>query len=324
MKIAVFAIIAILLIPTIIAVSNESIEALQLINQAEKDIIEMQERQISVNNANESYQEALQLYSAQMALEKLRKTSRFNLVVQYTTDITEIKKIAFRAQDELNIFIKVFGSANQSMDLSSMFNDYNLVLLSFEEERFKDTIKLIEEGYDTLSEVQSSQTKLNIFYTSTAKTLQNFFKTQWKTILILIGTVLMFLFIFQSSLSRFRIRVELHNLILRKKSIKGLIKKLQSDYFVRQNLPTYSYHIKLKKFESMILDIDRQIPLLKEDMVKLGEKGKVSVHLAGEKTSSHTKRYAERRAKPKKKQKAEPKEKKKQKVSPRKKAKPKK
>jgi len=264
--------IVIFLASTIIAASNESIEAAHSIAQAKINLIEIQERQIPTSNANESYQEALQLYDAQMALEELHKKARFDLIMEYTANVAEIKKVAFNAQDELNIFVRVFKSSNQSMNLSAMFNDYEAILQSFEEERFEDTINLIEEGYATLSEVQSSQTTFNIFYASTTKNIKDFFATQWKTILIIIGAIFLFLLLFWNTLLRLKIRSELHTLIIRRKSLKELIKKLQSDYFTHKNIPASSYQIKLKKFESMILDINRQIPLLKEDMVKIETK----------------------------------------------------
>lgn len=301
MKMNLFVIIIIFLIPTILAVSNESVETSQLIDQAKQDLIEMQERQISVNRINESYQEALQLYDAQMALEKLHKEAKFDLIIEYTANIAEIKKTAFRAQDELNIFIEVFNSVNQSINLSSMFDDYSAIILSFKEERFEDTIELIEEGYNILSEIQSSQTALNLFYVSTTRTLKNFFRTQWKTITFVTSTVLLLLFIFWNTLSRFKIRINLQNFILQKKSIKRLIKQLQSNYFIHKNISTSSYNIKLNKFESMILDINRQIPLLKEDMVKLKGKRKVAVRLPKEKKKAVKGKKSLRRLKKRKK-----------------------
>lgn len=280
MKISYLVIILLLLTPVILAGSNESIEASEFIAQAKQDLIEMQDRQISTNRANESYQEALQLYDAQMALERLHKNAKFDLIKRYTTEVTEIKRIAFEAQDELTVFIEVFDSANQSADLSSMFDDYNAVILSFNEERFEDTIKLIEGGYDKLSEVQSSQTTINLFYTSTTKTLKNFFKTQWKTIILVISVILLFLFLFWKAISRIKLHLDLQNLRIQKESIKKLLKKLQSDYFIHKNISASSYNIKLKKFGSMILDIDRQIPLLRESAIKLKEKEKATRHLS--------------------------------------------
>lgn len=283
MKISLFVMFLIFMAPVVLAASNESIEASGLINQAKEDLMEMQEREILTNRANESYQEALQLYDAQMALERLHRNARFNLIIEYTTNVAEIKEMAFKAQDELNVFVKVFDSANKSMNISSIFDDYNTVVLSFEEERFEDTIKLIEAGYITLSEIQSSQTTINLFYSSTTKTLKNFFKTQWKTLTFVTIGILLFFFLFWNALSRFKIHINLQNLIIQKKSIRGLIKKLQSDYFIHQNISASAYNIRLKKFESMILDIDRQIPLLREDIIKLNGKGRAMVYLAGDK-----------------------------------------
>ncbi len=50
---------------SIIKLSNESIQAKESLAQAERDISEMIERNIPINQVNESYQETLQLYFAE-------------------------------------------------------------------------------------------------------------------------------------------------------------------------------------------------------------------------------------------------------------------
>ena len=72
--------------------SNESIQAKESLVQAEKDIFEMIEKNISINRVNETYQEALQLYSAQSALEEKGSKANYKLIIEYASEISLIKK----------------------------------------------------------------------------------------------------------------------------------------------------------------------------------------------------------------------------------------
>ena len=44
--------------------------------------------------------------------------------------------------------------------------------------------------------------------------------------------------------------------------------KIQKDYFQEGKIPEGEYNIKTKKYAELIRDIDRQIPLLQEELAK--------------------------------------------------------
>ena len=68
------------------------------------------------------------------------------------------------------------------------------------------------------------------------------------------------------------IKGKIRKLELRKKTIKTLISNTQKDYFERGNLSEGNYNIRTKKFGELILDIERQLPLLNEGLAKLDKK----------------------------------------------------
>ncbi len=252
-----------------LSASNESIQASELVAQARQDIIEMQARNISVVRVNESYQDAFQLYSAQKALENTGKRAKYDLVIEYAVHVNDIKKSAFKADDELRIFLEAYDSSAEKINLSEMDEDYNAIIVSFKEERFEDTLELIDIGYERLSEVQSSQTAVRLFYSTTSRTLKNFFINNWLKLVIGIVVVITFLIIFKKALSKFLLVRKEKYLSLQKNVLNSLIKELQKNYFKTKKTSEVEYRVKLKKFKEMILDINRQIPLLKEEMVKL-------------------------------------------------------
>jgi len=257
--------------------SNESIQAKELLNQAEKDISEMVSKNISILRVNETYQEALQLYSAQLALEEKGTAANYKLVIENTLKISSIKKTALEAKDELEIFKETFANAQKGANLSEMQGDYNQIILSFNEERFEDTLTLIKKGYDLISEIQSSQTAVNAVYLATSSAVKDFFIQNWLTLLIVLSISLFLFLVFWNTLTKLRMRMKLNNLITQKKAINGLIKEMQGSYFKSKKISETEYKIKLKNYEEFIRDIDMQVMVLKEEMFKRDKKAKINL-----------------------------------------------
>jgi hypothetical protein len=255
-----------------LASSNDSIQAKKLIDKAGQEIIEMELKNISVLRVNESYTEAIQIYSAQLALEEKGVRADFKLVTQYTSNIDSIKESALKAKDELEIFDETYKNAEKETNLSAMSDDYNQIILSFQEERFEDTLKLINTGYETLSEVQSRQAGLRMFYSSTTQTVKDFFVKQGLKIAIILLVLLVLLLIFWKILKKLRMRIKLNNLITQKGALNNLIKKIQYDYFKSRKISESEYTIKLKRFEELRRDISRQIMAINEEIFKLDKK----------------------------------------------------
>ena len=195
----------------------------------------------------------------------------YKLVLQYALEVGVIKKDAFKANNELKIFLETYKKSNLSINLSDMQKEYDAIVLSFEEERFEDTLKLINGGYDKLSEVQSSQTALKLFYSSTSKSIKEFLRENWSKLLIgfLIAGIL--LIVFKTALSKLMVRMKLSSLKLRKETILMLIKHIQKGYFEDKKVSALEYHIKLKKFEDLVRDIERERMVLREKILLLGK-----------------------------------------------------
>jgi len=272
----VIALFCLLLIPTCFAlnikISNESIQAKELLNQAEKDILEMISKNIGTLRVNETYQEASQLYLAQLALEEKDGKADYKLVIEYALKISSIKQTALEANDELTIFKKNYEKSEKEVDLSKMQEEYNKIILSFNEERFEDTLMLIKKGYNSISEIQSSQSAINAVYLTTSRTIKNFFIKNGLKIAVICFIALILLLTFWNILKKLRMKIRLNNLIMQKKAINGLIKEMQGTYFKSKKMSEREYKIKLKNYEEFVRDIERQIMVLKEEMFKIDKK----------------------------------------------------
>ncbi|MEK6850695.1 MAG: hypothetical protein AABX85_03920 [Nanoarchaeota archaeon] len=249
--------------------TNTSIEARDALLQSEKDIQEMQRKNISILRVNETFQEAQQIYEAQLSLEKDGRLADYKIVLRATKSISQVKDSALKARDELKIFREAYVDAGKTYDLSSMQADYNEIEKSFSEERFEDTLSLIDGGYAKISEIQSSQTAFNLYYEATSKTLKKFFEDNWPKMLIIAVLIVIALILSWTMIKKLRIRSKLKNLNLQKATLYGLIKKLQYNYFETKKISEGEFSVKLEHFKEMLRDIDRQIPLLREDLFKI-------------------------------------------------------
>lgn len=267
-------ILLILLLPNISSISNESITAEREIINANFSIINMQNQGIPIKRVTESYNEAWQIYTAQKELEESKKNADYKIVFEKINEVKDIREKAIKARDELIIFNETYFNVKKTTNLSEMKGDYNKIIKSYKEERFEETPKLINKGYDKISEIQASQTTFNLFYSTTTKTIKNFLKKHWKEISISTAVILLILFMFQKAISRFIIKKKLKHLYLRKKTLNHLIKENQKRYFKKGNISKEEYDLKIKKFNEILRDIDRQIPLLKEKRAKVNKKEK--------------------------------------------------
>jgi hypothetical protein len=155
-----------------------------------------------------------------------------------------------------------------------MEEDFRKINSSFYEERFEDTISLVNQGYDRLSEIESSQTTLKLYYDATTKSIKKFLVDNWKRIAAIFGIFLILLIAFWKTLKLVRVKRKISKLNLQKETLNRLIKKLQEGYFGSKKISETEFSVKMERFKEMIRDIDRQIPLLKEEIARLGDKYK--------------------------------------------------
>lgn len=273
----------ILLIGNISALANES-QAKNALDQAKADIMEMTEKEIPVERVNEIYDDAYQIYSAQMLLDKRNlASSNYNVVVGYADEISLIKEVSIEAHDDLEIFIDKFEELNESTDFSEFEEDYNNIVSSFDDERFEDTIVLIDKGYVTMNEIQSSQTATRIFYNTVTQSIRTFLINYWIWILAFISAGIIILLIFWKTIVSINIRRKLRNLEIQKKTVNGLIQKLQKSYFKTRKISETEYRIKVKKYEELLRDIERRTMVLREDIFKKRKEGKLDTKNKGDK-----------------------------------------
>jgi hypothetical protein len=263
--------ILILLIGTISGASNITREdALRCINDSQKIMKDLSLQKFNILRINDSLRQAENLYDSQVVLFDKKRSYDFSLVIPYCNEITKINKEAITAQDEFSAF-KIFYNSSiiPGMNTSSIDLLVNQIQAEMDNERYENVKSMVDNAYNELINFKSSYTSLNLFLDSTTTGLRKFILKTWKVLLSIVIILIILFLIYRIKLSKWILTRQIENLQLRKKTVQELIMKVQKNYFETGKMPEGEYNIRIKKFAELIRDIDRQIPLLKEELIKL-------------------------------------------------------
>lgn len=251
---------------------NESKTAKSNLLLGEECLNQIKANNISYLRMNESLEQALQVYISQLYFEEKGTSSNYNISNKYSLEVCKIRDLAFKARDELLLFNSSWQESTEKFDLTPIYSTYNEIIRSFEEERFEETIALINEGYSKLSKFESSQTMVNLFYENTKKNLTQFFINNWKKLIFTILFISILFFILKKPFLKWKLNNDLKNLDSRRLSVNSLVKKSQEDYFKKKNISELEYTTKIKTFGKIRREIDKQSSMIKERLHKLTHK----------------------------------------------------
>ncbi|UZE94235.1 MAG: hypothetical protein IB618_01530 [Candidatus Pacearchaeota archaeon] len=251
--------------------SNESIEAKESLENARADMQEMIEMGFNVIRVNDTLIVAEQIYLAQLALEEKKKRANYETVLEKCAEIRKIKEKAFQAYDELKVLEVKINKTTQDKDvnLTEVIAVFEQAKQEFIDERYEQCLILIEKTYEKIDRAESEAARSRVFYIAASRTIGGFFERNWKIIITVLAVIGLAYYITRKKIERYLLRRKMKKLELEKKVLRGLIAKTQKDYFEKGLLSEGSYRIKIKKFGELIRDIDRQIPLIKEELEKI-------------------------------------------------------
>ena len=276
LKFSIILIILITIIP--LALSQEQEQKLTSDQKASICIKEskdlMQEliiNHFSIQRVNDSLNEAEALFKTHSFIKQNNGEHDFLLIFPYCDEIKTVKELAFESRDELIALEKFYNEfLIENMNTTSIDLIINEIKTEIKNERYEKVNPLIDKGYKEIVEIKSTQTTLNLIYKTTTKNIKDFFKDNWKPIVILFIVLIILFFIYKKAILKWWINRKIRLLEMRKNTLRKLIMKTQKDYFEKGHISEQLYEIKTKKFAELIRDIDRQIPLLREELVRIG------------------------------------------------------
>jgi len=259
---------------------NASLElnASLCINDSYKIMDKLSGEGFAVKRINDTIKSAEQVFAAQITLKSKARNYDFSPIIVSCDEIKSLSEDAFKARDEISSLMKFYeDSITEKMNSSSIDAVILEIQGEMKDERYEKVAPLVDKAYSEIINVQSAYTALNVFYQSTATGIKAFFGAKnrlfqipnWAVILIFAALFLVTYFIYRIKISIWILNRKIEKLKIRKGTIKNLVMKTQKDYFQTGRISEGDYNIKVKKFAELIRDIDRQIPLLQEELAKL-------------------------------------------------------
>jgi len=237
-------------------------------------INEMNSSGFNVQRVNDLLKQGQSLYEAQLLIEEKRSLNYdFLIVLPYCEDIQKIRNLAFSSKENLNVLIKFYNSSVFS-GLDTVIIDQTMeeIKKEIESERYENVDALVSKCYEQINSAIASYSKLNALYSSASSGILRFFYVNRILLITILVICLIFFIFYYKKMKIYLLKIKIKKLELRKSTIKGLIMKSQKEFFEKGSLSEGNYNIRIKKFGELILDIDRQIPLLNEALGRLIKK----------------------------------------------------
>jgi len=248
-------------------------DSLTCINESVKIIENMATLNFSIIRLNDSLNTARDYYNAQLALQKKGKKPDFLKVDSSCQEIVKVSRLGLDSKDQIQAFLIFYNnSILLGMNTSTIEQIINQMTLEMDSERYEQISGLVDKAYAELSNKRAEYTVLNVFYKNTTRGIKIFLVNNWKLLTGIILVLIIGFIFYRVRIAKWLIMRKITSLEIRKRTIKELIMQTKKDYFQTGKIPEGDYNIKTKKFAELIRDIDRQIPLLKEELIKIDKK----------------------------------------------------
>ncbi len=245
------------------------------LNNSKIILEELIENNLSYQRVEDNLNNAQDIYDAQIILLEKGNEVDFSLILPYCEEISKVRNLAFDAIDEYSSLLKFYNiSITSEMNSSTIESILYEIQQEIESERYENVPDLVDKAYQEIGNVKSSHTTLNLFYDATTRGVKRFFQENGLVFLIVVFLILFLFLLFNKKISSRIIEKKINNLELRRKTLQELIKKTQLDYYQKGTISEGNFSLRTKKFAEFIRDIDREIPLLKEELAKLNLKRK--------------------------------------------------
>jgi hypothetical protein len=263
--------LVLILVNTFVYSQNETItEIEQDFIEVEEILYELKNGSFNTQRVNDTLKAAKQIYEVQILIENENKRD-FSVVEQYLEGIFKIRDQAYNARDEIvyvNAFYEETKKENPGMNLSEADLILNEMQFEFENERYEEAYELAKEAYSKIIEIEGQHTALNLAYKATTKTLKSFFLENWLVILIVVGSGTILYFVFRNRIVYLRTKLKIKRLEKEYKVLEEIMKTTQKEYFEKGTMSEATYQIRTKKFSELMRDINRQLPLFREELAK--------------------------------------------------------
>jgi hypothetical protein len=255
--------------PNITTRSAEYYDAVNGLALANLSIQRMADASLPVLRAFDTYVAAVQWLEGQSAIEEIGGTPDYAFVTDSVEQINRLSQSSFALQDEFDVLSLRLQNATEGANLTAATATRDAALAEFRDGRLEEAQILIDQSYSEISSAESDAIQSRTLVESTRKNVESFVRDNWKTFAAAFAAAAILAFIFQKRIRRFIVSSKINSLMHEKEVLQGMLRTLQRDYFERGSVNEMSYHVKTKKFGDLIRNINRQLPLLKEELKRI-------------------------------------------------------
>ena len=255
--------------PNITARSAGYYAAVDSLAQANLSIKRMANASLPILQAFDIYVAAAQWLEGQSALEEVGGAPDYGFVADSAAQIASLESSSFALKDEFQVLSSRLANATEGANLTSAIALRDSALSEFHDGRFEEAKTLIDQSYSAINSAESEAIRSKTLVESTRKNIESFLRDNWQAILACFAAGALIIFAFQKRIRRFAVSSKMNSLMHEKEVLQGMLRKLQRDYFEAGTVNEMSYRIKTKKFGDLIRNINRQLPLLKEELKRI-------------------------------------------------------
>ena len=249
--------------------SSQYYSALAGLREANQSVQNMIAAGLPYAQSQDLYMSSLQWFAGQSALEAEGQKADYGFVLGNVAQIKGIEQQATGTSDELKALDTRLAGVASDVNITAAKADADAAHKEFNDGRFEEAKPLINSAYDKATQAEAEATRSKALLESTRRTLEAFLQDNWQIIAAAIAAAAVIFFLFQKQIRRFTINAKISALTAERGVLEGMIKGLQKDYFEYGKINELSFHIKTKKYGDLIRNINRQLPLLKEELKKL-------------------------------------------------------
>ena len=232
-------------------------------------MFELQQGGFNVFRVNDTLIDAQLIYDSQVLLDRRGASGKYDSVIGACELVSSLSELAFQSTDDLKALNDFYLDTTEG---EVTFDSVDLLIKKIQQEiqneRYEKVEALVEETYEEISSAQEEYSRMNRFYVATTQNFLSFLKKNIYVFIFLIGFIFLAYVSYHARVKKYLIRRKLNNLRVRKESLKDLIGQTQRDYFQTGKISDSDYQVRSKNFAELIRDIDRQVPLLEESLIK--------------------------------------------------------
>ncbi|MFA6907663.1 MAG: hypothetical protein WC263_02445 [Candidatus Micrarchaeia archaeon] len=244
-------------------------ETLSQLNAANASISKMAQDGLPSQNAADLYGLARQWFDGQEAIELSGGRPKYDFTLQKIAEISDLVQGTYRVNDDLEALSGRMAAADAGADLASTKSLYAEAAREFKDGRVERAKTLINQAYDEVTSAESQAVHSRTIGESARRTIENFLADNWKTIAYAALALLVIFFLFQKQIRKAMVNARMRALLRERGVIESMLKSLQRDYFEKKNVTDLTYRVKTKKYGDIIRNINRQLPLLKEELKRI-------------------------------------------------------